>query len=51
MKTNDETTTTVEMTPRTCSLCGRRYAWPKGSRRPGATCPTCQPNLELGGDA
>lgn len=36
----------VLYTARTCSRCGRRYVWPKGSRRPGACCPVCSPELD-----
>lgn len=35
-----------EVTKRTCRLCGKPYVWPKGSRRPGAVGPCCQPTLE-----
>ncbi len=39
---------TTEYTTRMCRRCGRFYTWPKGSRRPGASCPTCQPELPFG---
>ena len=34
-------------TSRECRRCGRLYVWPRGSRRPGAMCPECQPALPL----
>ena len=39
---------TTEYTTRKCRQCGRPYVWPKGSRRPGARCPACQPELPFG---
>jgi len=34
-------------TVRVCRWCGARFAWPKGSRRPG--CPRCQLSIEQEG--
>lgn len=44
--TAKQTDTGGVVTVRTCSRCGARYAWPKGSRRPKAECPRCQPSLD-----